>query len=102
MTTPWDSTPLLLQVTEIEFDFDKEDLTVEEQQYLVDSVVGKTFEVLIPDADDPLISDGEKEDALVAHLTELTSWCVVSVSYRNVTDNYPELIGNVPLQGLAQ
>ena len=102
MTTTWDSTPLLLQVTEIEFDFDKEDLTVEEQQYLVDSVVGKTFEVLIPDTDDPLISDGEKEDALVEHLTELTSWCVVSVSYRNVTDNYPELVGNVPLQGLAQ
>jgi hypothetical protein len=102
MTTPWGSTPLLLHVTEVQFDFDKEDLTVEEQQEVVDSVVGKTYEVLIPDADDPLINDGEKEDALVEHLTELTSWCVVSVSYRQVTDNYPELIGNVPFEGLAQ
>ena len=102
MTTPWGSTLLLLHVTEVQFDFDKDDLTVEEQQEVVDSVVGKTYEVLIPDADDPLISDGEKEDALVLHLTELTSCGVVSVSYRQVTDNYPELVGNVPLEGLTQ
>jgi hypothetical protein len=91
-------TPLLLQVTEVQFDFDDEDFTPEQQQEVVDSVVGNTFEVEVDDANDA----GEVGDVLVECLTDLTNWCVVSLYYHEVTDNYPELIGNVPLEGLAQ
>ena len=91
-------TPLLLQVTEVQFDFDDEDFTVEEQQSVIDSVVGNTFEVEVDDANDA----GEVGDVLVECLTDLTNWCVVSLYYHEVTDNYPELVGNVPLEGLAQ
>jgi hypothetical protein len=91
-------TPLLLQVTEVQFDFDEEDFTPEQQQEVVDSVVGNTFEVEVDDAND----EREVADALVECVTDLTSWCVVSLYYHEVTDNYPELIGNVPLEGLAQ
>jgi hypothetical protein len=91
-------TPLLLHVTEVQFDFDDEDFTVEEQQSVIDSVVGNTFEVEVDDANDA----GEVGDVLVECLTDLTNWCVVSLNYHEVTDNYPELIGNVPLEGLAQ
>ena len=91
-------TPLLLHVTEVQFDFDDEDFTVEEQQSVIDSVVGNTFEVEVDDANDA----GEVGDVLVECLTDLTNWCVVSLNYYEVTDNYPELVGNVPLEGLAQ
>ena len=77
-------TTLLLQVTEVQFDFDDLDFTAEEQQSVIDSVVGNTFKVLIPDADDPLISDDEMADALVEYVTDLTGWCVVSINYRQV------------------
>jgi hypothetical protein len=90
-------TPLLLQVTEVQFDFDDEDITAEQQQEVVDSVVGNTFEVEVDDANDA----GEVGDVLVECLTDLTNWCVVSLNYHEVTDNYPELIGNVPLEGLS-
>ena len=91
-------TPLLLHVTEVQFDFDDEDFTVEEQQSVIDSVVGNTFEVEVDDANDA----GEVGDVLVECLTDHTNWCVVSLNYYEVTDNYPELVGNVPLEGLAQ
>jgi hypothetical protein len=90
-------TPLLLQVTEVQFDFDEEDFTPEQQQEVVDSVVGNTFEVEVDDAND----EREVADALVECLTDLTNWCVVSLYYHEVTDNHPELIGNVPLEGLS-
>jgi hypothetical protein len=90
-------TTLLLQVTEVQFDFDEEDFTAEEQQSVIDSVVGNTFEVEVDDANDA----GEVGDVLVECLTDLTNWCVVSLNYHEVTDNYPELIGNVPVGGLS-
>jgi hypothetical protein len=90
-------TTLLLQVTEVQFDFDEEDFTPDQQQEVVDSVVGNTFEVEVDDAND----EREVADALVECVTDLTSWCVVSLYYHEVTDNYPELIGNVPLEGLS-
>jgi hypothetical protein len=75
-------TPLLLHVTEVQFDFDDLDFTVEEQQSVIDSVVGNTFEVEVDDAND----EREVADALVECVTDLTSWCVVSLNYRQVTN----------------
>jgi len=75
-------TTLLLQVTEVQFDFDEEDFTPDQQQEVVDSVVGNTFEVEVDDAND----EREVADALVECVTDLTSWCVVSINYRQVTN----------------
>ena len=75
-------TTLLLQVTEVEFDFDEEDFTVEQQQEVVDYALGNTFEVEVDDAND----EREVADALVECVTDLTSWCVVFLNYRQVTN----------------
>jgi len=63
-------TPLTLQVTEVLFDFDDLDFTPEQQQEVVDY------------AND----EREVADALVECVTDLTSWCVVSLNYRQVTN----------------
>ena len=75
-------TTLLLQVTEVEFDFDEEDFTVEQQQEVVDYALGNTFEVEVDDANDEL----EVADALIECVTDLTSWCVVFLNYRQVSN----------------
>ena len=75
-------TPLTLQVTEVQFDFDEEDFTLEEQESVIDSVVGNTYEVEVDDAND----EREVADALVECVTDLTGWCVVSLNYRQVTN----------------
>ena len=71
-----------LQVTEVQFDFDDLDFTVEEQQSVIDSVVGNTFEVEVDDAND----EREVADALVECVTDLTGWCVCSLNYRQVSN----------------
>ena len=73
-------TTLTLQVTEVLFDFDDLNFTPEQQQEVVDSVLGDTFEVEVDDAND----EREVADALVECVTDLTSWCVVSLNYRQV------------------
>jgi exoribonuclease R len=75
-------TTLLLQVTEVEFDFDEEDFTPEQQQEVVDYALGNTFEVEVDDAND----EREVAEALVECVTDLTSWCVVSLNYRQVSN----------------
>ena len=75
-------TPVLLHVTEVQFDFDDLDFTVEEQESVIDSVVGNTYEVEVDDAND----EREVADALVECVTDLTSWCVVSLNYRQVSN----------------
>lgn len=75
---------LLLHVTEVEFDFDDEDFTVEEQQSVIDSVVGNTFQVEVDDDDD----DEAIADVLVEHITDLTNWCVFSLNYRQVSNTH--------------
>jgi len=75
-------TTLLLQVTEVEFDFDEEDFTPEQQQEVVDYALGNTFEVEVDDAND----EREVADALIECVTDLTSWCVVFLNYRQVTN----------------
>jgi len=74
-------TTLLLQVTEVEFDFDDLDFTPEQQQEVVDYALGNTFEVEVDDAND----EREVADALVECVTDLTNWCVVSLNYCRVT-----------------
>ena len=73
---------LLLHVTEVLFDFDDEDFTLEEQQSVVDSVLGNTYQVEVDNEND----DGEVADALVEVVTDATGWCVVSLNYRQLTN----------------
>ena len=69
---------LTLQVTEVLFDFDEEDFTPEEQQLVVDSVLGNVFEVEVLNPND----DDEVADALVEEVTDFAEWTVVSLNYR--------------------
>jgi hypothetical protein len=73
-------TTLLLQVTEVLFDFDDEDFPLEEQQSVVDSVLGNIFEVEVDNEND----DGEVADALVEEVTDATGWCVCSLDFRHI------------------
>jgi hypothetical protein len=75
-------TTLLLHVTEVLFDFDDEDFTLEEQQSVVDSVLGNTYQVEVDNEND----DGEVADALVEEVTDATGWCVCSLNYRQVSN----------------
>ena len=71
-------TTLTFQVTEVQFDFDDLDFTLEEQQALVDNVLSDFFEVEVDDAND----DREVADALVECVTDFAEWTVVSLNYR--------------------
>ena len=75
---------LTLQVTEVQFDFDDEDFTLEEQQSVIDDVLGNVFEVEVDDAND----DAEIADALVEQVTDWAQWCVVSLNYRQLTNTH--------------
>lgn len=68
---------LTLQVTEVTFDFDDEDFTLQEQQEVIDSVIGNVFEVEVDDDD----NDESVADALVEEVTDATGWCVCSLNY---------------------
>ena len=68
------------QVTEVSFDFDDLDFTVEQQQEVVDSVVGNVFEVEV-DEDD---TDEDIANALVEEVTDYTGWCVFSLDFIHV------------------
>ena len=76
-------TTLFLQVTEVLFDFDDEDFTLEEQQSVIDSVVGNTYEVEVENDD-----DGEIADALVEEVTDATGWCVCSLDFVHVLNTH--------------
>ena len=71
---------LTLQVTEVLFDFDEEDITPEQQQEVVDNTVGNIFEVEVLNPND----DDEIADVLVEEVTDYAEWCVVSLNYRHV------------------
>ena len=72
-------TPLTLQVTEVQFDFDDLDFTPEQQQEVVDYTLDNIFEVEVDDVGD----ERQIEGALVEVL-QSTGWCVVSLNYRQV------------------
>ena len=75
---------LTLQVTEVQFDFDDEDFTLEEQQSVIDDVLGNVFEVEVDDAND----DREVADVLVEEVTDYAQWCVVSLNFRHVLNTH--------------
>jgi len=75
---------LTLQVTEVSFDFDDEDFTVEEQQEVINSVVGNVFEVEVDDDDD----DEDIAHCLVEEVTDYTGWCVFSLDYRHILNTF--------------
>jgi hypothetical protein len=77
-------TTLLLHVTKVTFDFDDEDFTPAQQQEVVDSVVGNTYEVEVENDDD----DAEIADALVEEVTDATGWCVVSLDFTHVLNTH--------------
>ena len=71
---------LTLQVTEVSFDFDDQDFTVEEQQEVINSVVGHVFEVEVDDDDD----DENIAQALVEEVTDYTGWCVFGLDFVHI------------------
>jgi hypothetical protein len=71
---------LTLQVTEASFDFDDLDFTEEDQQRVIDSVVGNVFEVEVDDDDD----DEAIANVLVEEVTDYTGWCVFSLDFVHV------------------
>ena len=71
---------LTLQVTEVSFDFDDEDFTVEEQQEVINSVVGNVFEVEVDDDD----NDEDIANALVEEVTDYTGWCVFGLDFIHI------------------
>ena len=77
-------TTLLLHVTEVLFDFDDDDFTLEDQQSVVDYVLGNTYQVEVDDVND----DREVADALVEEVTDSVSFCVVSLNYRQLTNTH--------------
>ena len=78
-------TTLTLQVTEVRFDFDDEDFTLEEQQAVVDDVLGNVFEVEVDDDGD---DDEVVADALVEEVTDYAGWCVCYLDYRHVLNTF--------------
>ena len=75
---------LTLQVTEVSFDFDDEDFTVEEQQEVINSVVGHVFEVEVDDDD----NDEDIANALVEEVTDATGWCVFSLDFVHILNTH--------------
>jgi len=74
---------VLLQVTEVSFDFDdfdEEEFTAEERQEVVDAVVGNVFEVEVDDND----TEEDVANALLEHVIDFTGWVVVSLDFRQV------------------
>ena len=71
---------LTLQVTEVSFDFDDEDFTVEEQQEVINSVVGNVFEVEVDDDD----NDEDIANCLVEEVTDYTGWCVFGLDFVHI------------------
>jgi hypothetical protein len=75
---------LTLQVTEVWFDFDDLDFTEEDQQRVIDSVVGNVFEVEVDDDDD----DESVAQSLVEEVTDYTGWCVFSLDFVHVLNTH--------------
>ena len=75
---------LTLQVTEVQFDFDDLDFTLEEQQAVLDDVLGNVFEVEVDDGyDDEVVAD-----ALVEEVTDYAGWCVCSLDFVHVLNTH--------------
>ena len=73
-----------LQVTEVQFDFDDLDFTPEQQQEVVDSVLGGTFEFEFDDD----VDEETVAMALVEEVTDYTGWCVCSLDFVRVPNTH--------------
>ena len=73
-----------LQLTEVQFDFDDLDFTVEEQQSVIDSVLGSTFEFEFDDD----VDEETVAQALVEEVTDYTGWCVCSLDFVQVANTH--------------
>ena len=71
---------LTLQVTEVLFDFEEGDITLDDQQSVVDYVLGRVFEVEVLNPND----DDEIADVIVEEVAYAVSFSVVSLNYRHV------------------
>lgn len=69
-----------LRLTEVQFDFDDLDFTPEQQQEVIDSVLGGTFEFHFDDD----VDEETVAMALVEEVTDYTGWCVCSLDYVTV------------------
>ena len=77
-------TTLTLQVTEVWFDFDDLDFGPEEQQAVLDDVLGNVFEVEVDDGyDDEVVAD-----ALVEEVTDYAGWCVCALDFVHVLNTH--------------
>jgi hypothetical protein len=77
-------TTLTLQVTEVRFDFDDLDFTLEEQQAVLNDVLGNVFEVEVDDGyDDEVVAD-----ALVEEVTDYAGWCVCALDFVHVLNTH--------------
>jgi hypothetical protein len=77
-------TTLTLQVTEVRFDFDDLDFGPEEQQAVLDDVLGNVFEVEVDDGyDDEVVAD-----ALVEEVTDYAGWCVCALDFVHVLNTH--------------
>lgn len=65
---------MLYQITEIEFDFDDDDLTSYERDDIIGDTVGHIWE-----ADD--------DEDLIEEITAAYGWCVKSIDYRHVLED---------------
>ena len=75
---------LTLQVTEVRFDFDDLDFGPEEQQAVLDDVLGNVFEVEVDDGyDDEVVAD-----ALVEEVTDYAGWCVCALDFVHVLNTH--------------
>ena len=75
---------LTLQVTEVEFDFDDEDFTVDEQLSVIDSVIGNVFEVEVDDDDD----DENIAQCLIEEVIDYAGWTVVSLDFVHILNTH--------------
>ena len=71
---------MLLQLTDVEFDFDdgeeiSGELPYDEQVAVSQSVIGEVFDV-------------ESEDDLADAISDYTGWCVKSVNYVVISESY--------------
>jgi hypothetical protein len=73
-----------LQLTEVQFDFDDLDFTPEQQQEVVDSVLGGTFEFEFDDD----VDEETVAMALVEEVTDYTGWCVFSLDFVQVPNTH--------------
>ena len=62
---------MLFKITDIEFDFDDDELTIYERNDIINDTVGHIWE-----ADD--------EENLIEEITCATGWCIKSIDYRHV------------------